>query len=89
MAESGIDISGHRPKHAAEFTGQPIDYLITVCGNADQACPRGLAAAGERMHWPFDDPAALTGAEADKLLGFRRIRDEIAGRVQAWLRNFP
>lgn len=85
MAEAGIDIAGQRPKHVDSFAGQSIAYLITVCGNADQACPRGLAGAGERMHWPFDDPAGFEGTEEEMLAGFRRVRDEIAAKVRAWL----
>jgi arsenate reductase (thioredoxin) len=85
MAEVGIDITGHRPKHADTFAGQPVAYLITVCGNADQACPRGLAGNGERMHWPFDDPAGFEGTEEEVLAGFRRVRDEIGAKIRAWL----
>jgi len=88
MAEVGIDISSYKPKHAAAFSGLPVTYLITVCGNADQECPRSIVAAVDRMHWPFDDPAAIEGSEAEKLEGFRRVRDEIKEKVKSWVARF-
>jgi arsenate reductase len=77
MREIGIDISGHHSKHMNEFLGRKVDTVITVCGNADQACP-GFPGQSARYHWPFDDPAHATGTDAEKLAVFRRVRDEIA-----------
>jgi len=76
MREIGIDLSGHTSKHLQEFTTQRIETVITVCGNADQACPV-FPGQVNRHHWPFDDPAHATGSDEEKKLVFRRVRDEI------------
>lgn len=76
MDELGIDISGHRSKHVNEFEGQRFDYLITVCDNAREGCPVFFGAA-HRLHRDFEDPAAHTGSEPDRLAVFRRVRDEL------------
>ena len=76
MKEIGIDISGHRSKHMNDFLRQDIETVITVCGNADQACPV-FPGQLNRHHWGFDDPAHATGTEEEKLVVFRRVRDEI------------
>jgi len=74
--ELGIDISGHRSKHMDEFLQTKIDTVITVCGNADQACPM-FPGQVHRYHWGFDDPAHATGTDEEILAEFRRVRDEI------------
>lgn len=76
MAEIGIDIAGHRSKHLDEFRDREIETVITVCGNADQACPT-FPGQVNRHHWGFDDPAHATGSEEEQLAVFRRVRDEI------------
>ncbi len=76
MQEIGIDISGHRSKHMDEFLQTKIDTVITVCGNADQACPM-FPGQVHRYHWGFDDPAHATGTDEEILAEFRRVRDEI------------
>ncbi len=76
MKEIGIDISAHHSKHMNDFLQQPIETVITVCGNADQACPM-FPGQLNRHHWGFFDPAHATGTEAEKLAVFRRVRDEI------------
>lgn len=83
MAEIGIDLSSHTSKHAEEFLDQGVETVITVCGNADQACPLypGLV---NRHHFPFDDPAHATGTEEEQLAVFRRVRDEIKAVFQAY-----
>jgi arsenate reductase len=83
MAEAGIDISGHRSKHLKEFLEQPVHTVITVCGNADQACPI-FPGQVNRHHWPFDDPAHAKGNEAEQLAVFRRVRDEIRKKFEAF-----
>ena len=77
LAEIGIDISAHTSKHMNEFLNQPVETVITVCGNADQACPM-FPGQMNRHHWPFDDPAHATGTEEEQFAVFRRVRDEIA-----------
>ena len=84
MKEIGVDISGHRSKSVDEFLGQPFDYVITVCDNANERCPV-FPAKTERLHWNFDDPAAAKGGEPAKLAVFRRVRDEISQKLQLFI----
>lgn len=79
MEEKGIDISAHRSKSLEEFLDDDVETVITVCGNADQACPV-FPGQVRRYHWPFDDPAHAEGSEEEQFEVFRRVRDEI-GRV--------
>jgi len=83
MKEIGIDISRYRSKHLNEFLQQPIETFITVCGNADQACPI-FPGKVNRYHWGFEDPAHATGTEEEKLAMFRRVRDEIRMVFEAY-----
>ena len=83
MAEIGIDISAHCSKHMNDFLGQDIETVITVCGNADQACPV-FPGQVNRHHWPFDDPAHATGTDDEKMAVFRRVRDEIRQTFSAY-----
>lgn len=76
LKEIGIDISGHHSKHMKEFMDQPIETVITVCGNADQACPI-FPGQVNRHHWPFEDPAHATGTDEELMVIFRRVRNEI------------
>jgi len=76
MKEIGIELSGHTSKHLNEFLQRKIDTVITVCGNADQACPM-FPGQVNRYHWGFDDPAHATGTEAEIVDVFRRVRDQI------------
>jgi arsenate reductase (thioredoxin) len=84
MRELGIDISGHRAKSVDEFAGQEFDYVITVCDNANERCPV-FPGKTTRIHWSFDDPAAAEGDEAERLAVFRRVRDEIRGRLRDFI----
>lgn len=84
MKEVGIDISGHRSKSVDEFAGQDLDYVITVCDNARESCPV-FPAKTRRMHWPFQDPAAVEGSDDERKAAFRRVRDQIHGRIKAFL----
>ena len=83
MQEIGIDITSHRSKHLEEFLHEPVETVITVCGNADQACPM-FPGQANRHHWGFDDPAHATVTEDEKLAVFRRVRDEIRRVFQAY-----
>ncbi|WP_414662525.1 arsenate reductase ArsC [Horticoccus sp. 23ND18S-11] len=76
LKEIGIDLSAHTSKHMNTFLDRPITTVITVCGNADQACPV-YPGQVNRHHWGFDDPAHATGTEEEILAQFRRVRDEI------------
>ena len=83
MSEIGIDLSGHTSKHMNEFLDRPVETVITVCGNADQVCPR-FPGQANRYHWGFDDPAHAAGSEEEKLHVFRRVRDEIRRIFEAY-----
>jgi arsenate reductase len=84
MQEIGIDISRHRSKSVDEFSGQSFDYVVTVCDNARDKCPMFPAGTG-RIHWSFEDPAAVQGAEQERLAAFRRVRDQIREKVKSFL----
>ncbi len=84
LAEIGIDISSHRSKHLDEFLNDDIETVITVCGNADQACPM-FPGQVNRHHFPFDDPAHATGTEEEQFAVFRRVRDEIRAVFGAYV----
>jgi arsenate reductase len=84
MAELGMDISGQRSKTTAALGGQHFDYVITVCDDAREACPY-YGNAAHQIHWRFDDPAAATGTDEERLAVFRRVRDEIAARIDEFV----
>ena len=83
LKEIGIDISTHTSKHMNEFLDRSVETVITVCGNADQACPM-FPGQVNRHHWGFDDPAHATGTDDEKMAMFRRVRDEIKMVFQAY-----
>ena len=85
MAEAGIDISKHRSKSAMEFIGQQFDYIITVCDNAKQTCPV-FPGKHEKIHWDLEDPAEAQGSEEERIVVFRKIRDEIRKKIEEWRR---
>ena len=76
LKEIGIDISAHTSKHMNEFLSRKITTVITVCGNADQACPI-YPGQVNRYHWGFEDPAHAKGTDEEILAEFRRVRDQI------------
>lgn len=85
MEEIGVDMSDHYSKPLSLYLGKMhFGYLITVCSRADEKCPI-FPGMGQRLHWPFDDPARAEGTPAEKLAVFRRVRDEIESRVKEWL----
>ena len=86
MAEIGIDISTHTSKHLNEFLEKEVHTVITVCGNADAACPTFPGQAAKH-HWPFDDPAKAEGNEEGICPTFRRVRDEIRVKFEAYARE--
>ena len=85
MHEAGVDISAQASKHVDRFMGQPFDLVITVCDNTHESCPT-LPGAKSVEHWPFDDPAAAIGPEPDVLEAFRKVRDQIRGRILCFLK---
>lgn len=86
MRELGIDLSGHRSKSVDEFAQQPFDYVITVCDNARESCPV-YPASVQRIHWSFEDPAAVAGSEEERMKAFREIRDQIRARLIEFTRD--
>lgn len=84
MAEIGIDISGHHSKILDEFTDQSFDYVITLCGSANEQCPLFFGGV-QRVHIGFDDPSQITGTTEAVLAEFRRVRDEIRAGIAAYL----
>jgi arsenate reductase len=90
MDEIGIDISNQRPKDLKAYLGRaPVRHILIVCDRANQSCPRVWPGAFTRTFMPFDDPAAATGTEAEKLAVFRRVRDEISQAMQTWVPETP
>src|ERR1700679_2486292 len=87
MQEVGIDISQHTSKHMNQFLDQKIETVITVCGNADQACPM-FPGQVNRYHWGFDDPTHAAGAEEEILAVFRRVRDQIRLVFEAYAAGY-
>jgi arsenate reductase len=87
LNEVGIDMSDRKPKALETLLGKVhFHTVIVVCGDADKECP-GTFGSEERLFWPFDDPAAVTGLEADILGVCRRVRDEIDSRIRRWLKE--
>ena len=81
-----MDISGHTSKTLDQFLQQPFDYVITVCDQANEACPN-FPLGKQRLHWSFPDPSAAEGDEASQLAVFRQVRDQIEARIREFLRN--
>lgn len=77
MSEVGIDISNHFPHDVSNFINQSWDYVITVCGNANETCPTFIGKVRHRLHIGFDDPSKIQGDETWVITEFRRIRDDI------------
>ena len=86
MNEIGIDISSHTSNNLNEYLSDNFDYIITVCGNAENKCPV-FPGEGIKLHFPFDDPAHAEGSENDILAEFRRVRDLIGIKITEWLRT--
>jgi thioredoxin type arsenate reductase len=88
MREVGIDLSDHSSKTFDRFLGQSWDYVITVCDSANERCPV-FPARTTRLHWSFEDPSTAAGPEEARLGMFRRIRDEIRGRIDGFIIAAP
>ena len=84
MAEAGVDISGHRSQNVQDLMDVPLDYVVTVCGHANETCPM-FPGKAKVVHVGFDDPPALAKqarTEEEALDCFRRVRDEIKAYVE-------
>lgn len=85
MAEKGIDMSGHTSKRLDLSFAQTMNAVITVCGEADEACP--VIPHINRLHWPISDPAKAAGTSEEVLRVFRTVRDDIARRANDLLKQ--
>jgi arsenate reductase (thioredoxin) len=81
MAELGVDISAQSSKTLERYLGEPFDHVVTVCDDANEACPV-FPRAKSRLHWAFRDPSRSEGSAEERLEDFRTVRDEIQGRIR-------
>src|ERR687883_502696 len=81
MEEIGIDIAGQESKSLDRYLHEPFDYVITVCDDANEACPF-FPGAANRLHWSFEDPSRVEGSEEERLAVFRAVRDRIRKRIK-------
>lgn len=84
MREVGIDLGGHSSKTFDQYLTQPWDYVVTVCDNANERCP-SFPARTTRLHWSLEDPSAASGSQDERLRAFRRLREEIRGRLERFI----
>ena len=77
MKEAGIDISHHTSDSVEQYLGEEWDYVITVCGGANESCPAFLGKVKHRLHIGFDDPSHAVGTDEFIRSEFIRVRDEI------------
>lgn len=83
MRKIGIDISKHQSKYMSAFDGQSFDYVITLCGSANETCPLYIGGT-KKTHIGFDDPAKAQGTKEEVLRKFRRVRDKIKEKLTAF-----
>ena len=84
LDELGIDTSVLQSKSLKDLPVIQPDYVIVVCHDAQESCPRAAIDGGERLFWPFDDPPAFEGTPEQKLQKFREVRDQIDAKVREW-----
>ena len=84
MAEIGIDIAGQESKTLDRFLQDRFDAVITVCDDANESCPV-FPGARRRLHWSLPDPSRAQGTEAEQLVVYRQVRDELSRRIDAEL----
>ena len=87
MKEIGIDISKQSPKHVKEFLNQKMDFVITTCNNARNACPT-FPGKTTNIHWDLKDPADAKGTQEERLKVFRNTRDMIYNNIQDFLKEY-
>ncbi len=84
MAEIGADISGQGSKTLYRYLTEPFDYVITVCDDANEACPH-FPNAERRLHWSLPDPSKATGDEQERLGVFRSVRNDLRAHIEGEL----
>jgi arsenate reductase len=88
MNEIGLPMEGQHSKSVNEYLGKvTFAYTVTVCGGAEEKCPRVFLSMGKHLFWPFEDPAAVEGTPEEVLVKVRGIRDQMAEKIQSWLRE--
>ena len=80
MAEMGVDISGQESKALERYLNEPWDYVITVCDQANQACPV-FPGGQHRLHWSVPDPSSADGTEEERLAAYRQARDDLREHI--------
>ena len=81
MEEIGVDIYGQESKTLDRYLQEPFDHVVTVCDDANEACPF-FPGAANRLHWSFEDPSRVEGLEEERLAVFRSVRDRIRERIE-------
>ena len=84
MAEIGVDISARESETLDRYLGEPLDLVVTVCDDANEACPV-FPGARERQHWSFPDPSMAAGDYEERLRAYRNVRDEIRALIEGEL----
>ena len=86
MEEVGVSLSSQHSKHVKEYMGKiHFAYVITLCDEAEKSCPAIFPGMGQRLHWSFEDPAAIAASDDEKMAKFREVRDQIERRIKEWL----
>ena len=80
----GLDMQGQHPKWLEPLLSRHFDYVITVCDHAAEVCPV-FPGDTERMHWSYEDPAAVTGTDAEKQHAFDRTARDLMSRLGSWM----
>jgi arsenate reductase (thioredoxin) len=88
MEEIGIDISGQTSTSMDQFVDDEFDYIITLCDHAAASCP-AFPGDAKRLHWPLEDPVSATGTTEERLVAFRKVRDEIKAKIEEFLKSAP
>lgn len=87
MQEAGVDISNNSSDVIEQELLNRADYIITLCGHADEHCPRVFNPQAKKWHWGFDDPAKAVGTEEEIMATFIRVRDQIKNRIERFLQT--
>jgi arsenate reductase len=88
MAEDGVDISGNIPKNVDLYLNEEWDYVITVCDEANEACPFFPGKVNKRLHFGFEDPSNFKGTDTQVINEFRRTRDKIKNTFYKFYSDF-
>jgi arsenate reductase (thioredoxin) len=85
MKEVGVDISHHTSDSVDMYLGEEWDYVITVCGGANESCPAFMGKVKHRLHYGFEDPSDTVGSDEFVMSEFRRIRDAIKEQFEKFI----